>query len=433
MKATTSRCLLPALSLWLFALPAAAEDSRVDELIERLEAQEQEIRTLREEVEDLREGVVHDPKHPEYRREDGQFPVTDYDAPKIRLDIAGQVNQAFTAANDGDKTKAYFVDNDASGSRIRFAAVSTFDETWDLGGTLEVAFSPNNSFDVDQENERAGDLIAVRRGEVWVRDDRFGRLMFGHGSAAADNTAEFDLSMVSGPIMTSGTEFTYGGLLFTNGDDLTQVRVSDAFFNFDGNRMARVRYDTPMFGPAQLSVSAGSDQRYDAALTFGGDYDHWTGIDLPGFTLLGGVGVSRPSDGDEDYRFTSSGSLLHDASGVSLTFSSGFDGGTQDDTPYSLYGKLGWDTRLVRFGPTGFGIDYAWNENLSNEGNEGQTAGVSAVQVFEEYGIEVYGQYRWFGVDGDAPTCTPTPAPGCPTDLSLDDIFLGTLGTRIRF
>jgi transposase len=58
MKATTSRCLLPALSLWLFALPAAAEDSRVDELIERLEAQEQEIRTLREEVEDLREGVV---------------------------------------------------------------------------------------------------------------------------------------------------------------------------------------------------------------------------------------------------------------------------------------------------------------------------------------------------------------------------------------
>ena len=76
--------------------------------------------------------------------------------------------------------------------------------------------------------------------------------------------------------------------------------------------------------------------------------------------------------------------LLHDASGVSLTFSSGFDGGTSDDTPYSLYGKLGWDTRFTPFGPTGFGIDYMWNENLSNEGNEGQSAGFSAVQVFED-------------------------------------------------
>lgn len=433
MKTTTWRCLLPALSLWLFAVPAVAEDSRVDELIERLEAQEQEIRSLRGEVEELRKGVVHDPKHPEYRREDGQFPVTEYDAPKIRLDIAGQINQAATVADDGDKTKAYFVDNGASGSRIRFAAATTFEESWDLGATLETAFNANASANVNQDRERAGDFIQVRRAELWLRDDRFGRVMFGQGSAAADNVAEFDLSLVSGPIMYSGVDFPYGGLLFTNGDDLTELRISDAYFNFDGNRMGRIRYDSPMFGPAQLSVSAGTDQRYDAALTFGGDYDRWSGIDLPGFTVLGGVAVSRPSDNDEDYRFTSSGSVLHDASGVSLTFSNGFDGGTSDDTPYSLYTKLGWDTRFTRFGPTGFGVDYVWNENLSNEGNEGQSAGFSAVQVFEDYGIEVYAQYRWFGVDGDAPACTPGQGVNCPADLGLDDIFLGTVGTRIRF
>jgi hypothetical protein len=415
-----SRGSLPlALALGLLAGPAGAQD-RVDALIERLERQEREIQALRQEVQELRQGVVHAPKNPEYRREDGQYPVTDYDAPRIRLDIAGQINQAFTAAGDGRQTKGYFVDNDASGSRLRFAGVSTFDEAWDLGSTLEIAFSPNNSFDVDQDNERAGDFFQVRRAELWVRDDRYGRLMFGQGSAAADNTAEFDLSLVSGPIMTSGVEFTYGGLQFTDGRRLTGVAIADAFFNFDGNRQGRIRYDSPMFGPAQLSISAGSDQRYDAALTFGGDYDHWSGVDLPGFTALGGVSISRPNQDDENYRVAGSGSLLHDASGVSLTVSSGFDGGTRGDTPYGVYGKLGWDTRLMRFGPTGFGVDYVWNENLSDDGDQGQSLGVAAVQVIQDFGIELYTQFRWFTVDRDE-------------DPSFDDIFLGTLGTRIRF
>jgi len=431
MTTVTTRSALPGLLLLLLAGAAAAEDPRVDALVERLERQEAEIQALRQEVQELRESAapVHRAEHPEYRREDGQYPVTDYDAPRIRIDIAGQINQAFTFAADGKDAKGYFVDNDASGSRLRFAGVSTFAEGPQVGTTLEIAFSPNNSFDVDQENERAGDFIAVRRAELWARDDRFGRLMFGHGSAAADNTAEFDLSLVSGPIMTSGVEFVAGGLLFSDGSDFTGVRIEDAFFNFDGNRMGRIRYDTPMFGPVQLSVSAGSDQRYDAALTLGGDYDHWSGVDLPGFTALGAVGISRPNDDDEDYRFTASGSLLHDASGVSLTVSSGFDGGTRGDTPYSLYGKLGWDTRLVSFGQTGFGVDYDWNENLAADGDQSQSVGIAAVQVLENYGIELYTQFRWYSVDGDDSSCSPFFA--CQDDF--DDIFLGTLGTRVRF
>jgi hypothetical protein len=431
MTTTALRLLPTLLAALLLATPAAAEDQRVDALIERLEKQEQEIQTLREEVQQLREHGGPPPAHPEYRREDGETPETNYENPRIRLDIAGQINQAFNFAADGKDAKGYFVDNDASGTRLRFAGVSTFDEAVDVGTTLEIAFSPNNSFDVDQENERAGDFFQVRRAELWARDDRFGRILFGQGSAAADNTAEYDLSLVSGSIMTSGVEFVAGGLLFSDGSDFTNLRIENAFFNFDGNRQNRVRYDSPMFGPAQLSLSAGSDQRYDAAITFGGDYGHWTGVDLPGLTALGAVAISRPNQGGEDYRFSSSASLLHDASGLSLTVSSGFDGGTSGDTPYSVYGKLGWDTRLMRFGQTGFGLDYAWNENLSNEGNQGQSVGLAAVQVLEAYGIELYTQFRWYGVDGDAPRqCNVS---GCSASQSLDDIYLGTVGTRVRF
>lgn len=48
----------------------------------------------------------------------------------------------------------------------------------------------------------------------------------------------------------------------------------------------------------------------------------------------------------------------------------------------------------MRFGPTGFGIDHDWNENQIEEGDRGQSAGIAAVQVFEAYGIEIFGQLR---------------------------------------
>jgi hypothetical protein len=244
--------------------------------------------------------------------------------------------------------------------------------------------------------------------------------MFGRGSAAADNTAEFDLSLVSGPIMTSGISFIAGGLQFTDGNDLSGLSIGDTFFNFDGDRQNRVRYDSPMFGPAQLSISAGADQNYDAAITFGGDYDHWTGMKFGPFTGLGAVSIAQPNEDDVDYRMAGSWSMLHDDTGLSLTLSGGFDGGTGGGTPYSVYGKLGWDTELVSYGPTGFGLDYGWTQNYDTEGNEGQSVGLAAIQVLSRYGIELYTQVRWFTLDrSERPR--------------LDDIYLGTVGTRIRF
>ena len=225
-------CTFALVALAALAGPVRAQD-RVDALMERLERQERELQSLRQEVKELREQVPPPPQHPEYRREDGEETLTDYVNPRIRLDIAGQVNPAMNIAGDGHNTKLYFVDNDTTASRIRFAGVSVFDRGPQLGTTLEVGFSPNNSFDVSQDNELAGSFIDVRRAEVWVRDDRYGRVMLGRGSGAADNTAEYDLSLVSGPIMTSGASFIAGGLQFVANDRLSGVTVADAFFNFD--------------------------------------------------------------------------------------------------------------------------------------------------------------------------------------------------------
>ena len=354
----------------------------------------------------------------------GQLPdtVVTSGSDKIKLAISGHINRAVNIADDGDDTKAYFVDNDTSNSRIRFVGTGQATQDTTLGSTLELAFSPNNSFDVSQDNESANDFIDVRKAEAFVRDDRYGQLLFGKGQAAADDTAEYDLSLVAGPIMYSGIADIAGGLQFVADGELTGVTVGDAFFNFDGNRQDRIRYDTPLFGPGvQLSVSAGDDQRYDAAVTWGGDYGAWSGVEVGPFTTLGALSIQDPSAPGVDWRLAGSFSALHNPTGLSLTLSGGLDElGGGGDNPYNLYGKLAWDTSFFQFGQTGFGVDVTHGENVSAEGDEGLGVGLAAIQLIEDFGIELYAQVRIYDLDRD-------------TGDSVDEIVVGTVGTRVKF
>jgi hypothetical protein len=422
VRLRSSRLTFTALafaSLALGATDVGAQD-RIDTLIEQLERQAKELAVLRQEVDELRSKVNPTANQPRYFKEDGDEPLTGYDNPRLQIAVSGQVNQALNLVDDGKSTAGYFVDNDNSNSRMRLAGVASFDEGPQLGSTLEVAFSGNNSFDVSQDNERSDDFMQVRRAELWLLDERYGRVMFGRGSAAADNTAEFDLSLVSAPVMLSGVAFPMGGLQFTDGDSLTGITIGEAFFNFDGNRQNRLRYDTPMFGPMQVSASGGSDQRYDLALTFGGDYDHWTGVGLGGFTTLGALAISDPNVDGVDYRLSGSWSMLHNDSGVSFTLSGGLDNGTAGDTPYNLYAKLGWDTQFFAVGATGFGVDYTYSENVTADGDTAESFGVAGVQAFDRFGIELYSQLRLLSLDrANGP--------------DFKDILVFTNGTRVRF
>ena len=430
VRIRTSLCRLIAIAQCVAlstAAGAARADDRIDQLLDRIDRQDREIQELRQEVNELRgKPVVTQPPPPtsdapqQYKREEGDDPLADRGNPGIRLEISGQINQAINFAGDGHDTKAYFVDNDTSNTRLRFAGVARFKEGLEIGPLLEVAFSPNPSSDVSQDREIAGDFFQVRRAELYALDERFGRVTLGRGSSASDDTAEYDLSLVSGPIMYSGISDIVGGLQFTHDGHLTGVHVNQAFFNFDGNRQNRIRYDTPMWGPAQVSVSYGADQQWAAALTFGGDYGRWSAMEVGPFTMLGAVSIFDPNQHGVDFQTAGSWSVLHNATGLNLTFSGGAQEGVKGGTPYNLYGKLGWNAKLLDIGPTGFGVDYTWTENLSGSGDKGQGVGVAAVQVLRKYGIELYTQFRWYTVDrAERPR--------------FDDILVGTLGTRVRF
>ena len=430
-----------ALALGAAVSPVSAQevDARIQALERQMEEMRRTMQSMEAELEALRKApppeavaapapvppeeqpsVVRDqsPAETITTTEEATEPVVSSSQPEVKVSLSGQVNRAINFANDGDSTKAYFVDNDVSNSQFRVLGLANYNEDVRFGGLLEVGFSPNNSSDVSQDNEDAGDLIDVRRAETGVDSKRFGRLWLGEGSAATDNVAEYDLSGLD-VIMYAGVADIVGGLQFTADGDLTGLTVADAFFDFDGDRQNRVRYDTPVFGPGlQFSTSAGSDQRYDASLNWGGDFDQWTGVEVGPFTTLAAIGISDPSEDGVDYRLMGSGSILHNPTGLNFTVSSGMDQADEGD-PYNLYGKLGWYGTLNTLGNTGLGIDFTRGNDVAADGVTGYSVGGAVVQTIEGYGTELYSQVRWYTLDDNDP--------------SVDDITVGTIGTRVKF
>jgi len=415
---------------------AAQQSADIDRLKALIEAQQQQLDALREELEAMRADQVPqtsgerlDPYETEtmmapaaqerepmtptrgvvlLRREDGAL-----------VTLSGQINQAMNIADDGKSTDLYFVDNDVSGSRFRLAANAPLGQAT-MGAVLEVGVSGNNSYEVSQDNQRADDVFTVRHADMRIRDDGWGQFWFGRGSAASDGKAEYDLSLVASSIMYSGVADPVGGLQFTDGSNLTGIAVGDAFFNFDGVRMNRVRYDSPMMGPLQASVSAGSDERWDLGLTLGGNYGEWSGISVGDFVMLGAVAVADPSSNNVDYRLMGSGSVLHEPTGLSFTVSAGKDDLKSGSDPYNLYFKLGYDTRLFSVGATGFGLDYTRNKHVSGQGDEGESVGLAVLQTIDSYGIDLYGQFRRYSLDR-------------AVGPSFEDISVFTAGARWAF
>ena len=157
------------------------------------------------------------------------------------LTLSGQLNPAFNVVDDGVSTDVFIVDNDTSSSRFRLDADASLGET-SLGAAIEVGVSPNNSNSVSQLAPNVDASYDVRKAEVTFRNDSYGRLQVGKGSSAADDTAEYDLSLVAGPIMYAGVADIAGGVLFTDGEDFINLgsaaepdflAVNAAFFDFD--------------------------------------------------------------------------------------------------------------------------------------------------------------------------------------------------------
>ena len=420
--------LLLAVQLFSAGTVAAEEKSVDAKTIERLERlikeQQQQLESLQQQVNQLKKTATEAQTEAKEAKSvakeakmTAQTPVEKVvtsGQERVKLSISGQVNRAVNVVDDGKSTRAYFVDNDNSESRVRFVGTARATDDLTIGSKIELSIAPNKAGEVDQNNQETNNVFDQRWTEVSLDSKRFGKLSLGKGATASYTSAAVDLSQ-TGVISYATIADTAGGMLFrqTSDDSLTDVRIGSAFNSFDGlNRRNRVRYDTPAFYGFRLATSAVSDERYDASL--------WWGGQGYGFKAAGAAAFAYPNQDDADFQYDASFSLLHETTGLNLTLSGGLLERDSQGDARNLYAKTGWLTRFFSVGDTAFGIDYTQSLNLPTGRDKGYSVGFAAVQQFEEFGTEVFLLYRRHSLDRDA-------------EPSVHDINVGSIGARVKF
>jgi uncharacterized coiled-coil protein SlyX len=416
--------LLLAVGL-VYANPALAQDAQTIERLERMiKEQQQQLESLQQQLNQLKQTATEAQSQAKEAKSAAEEAKASAQAPvekmvtsgqeRVKLAISGQVDRAVNIIDDGKNTDAYYVDNDSSNSRVRFIGTAKATDDLTLGSKIELAFAPNESSQVSQDTEDSGDFTDERYVEMSLDSKRFGKLTLGKGDTASNYSAEVDLSKTDIIAYASIADIA-GGMLFrqSNGDSLTNVKVSDAFKDLDGlSRKSRVRYDTPTLYGFSLAGSTISDQRWDAALRWGGQ-----GY---GFKAAGAAAVANPNQDNTNYQYDGSFSLLHEATGLNLTLSAGLLDRDGQNSGTNLWGKLGWLTKFFSVGETAFSVDYDRSINFPTNRDKGYSVGGAAVQQFENYGSELYLQYRVYSLDRDV-------------EPSVQDMYVGTIGARVKF
>ncbi|WP_274629847.1 hypothetical protein [Arvimicrobium flavum] len=319
------------------------------------------------------------------------------DGTVIRL--YGQINMGVLSYDDGQVTDTNFVDNDNSSTRAGLQMSSTRGD-WNFGSTFEVEYQPLASNDVSQVNHTPDWDFGqknIRKAEITMANERFGKLWLGQGSMASDGTAEVDKSGTT-VVAYASIPDTAGGYFFRfEDDDLSDIQVGDAFSDFDGlGRKFRVRYDTPKYNGFGLRASYGvdwvaddADAQYDIAATYDGDFDD--------FVLGGAISLSRNETNDTNF-LAGSVSGLHKASGISLTLAAG-----QEDTdgPSGYYGytKLGYERDFFDIGSTAFSVDYYLGKDIAAEASDSQSVGLAAVQNIDSANLSLWLLWRNYSYD----------------------------------
>lgn len=336
----------------------------------------------------------------------------------IQVQLYGQVNRAIMWADDGHRSKAFFVDGESSGTRFGINGTSNVMPGLKAGAKFEVEYQSNSSDSVNFESPTDNPGLAERWFDVFL-EGAWGRVNLGQGSGAADDASTVDLS---GTGLADGVcTCDWGGKIFfrDSAGGVLGTNVGAVFSNQDfESRYDRVMYTTPVFGGFRAQVGTGqkstAGEVNEASLWYAGKLmgdiqaaigwsdektgSNLAGVEIPSNTTVGG-----------------SVSWLH-ASGFSVTLAhtnQEFSAAPGREDGKHTWGKVGY-----KFGKNAVSVSYGQTENISQNDDEGKVFGAGYVYNPVNW-AEFYVNYHMFQLD----------RPG----VDVEDIMVAAVGTRIRF
>lgn len=331
------------------------------------------------------------------------------------VSVGGHVNREINVADDGDDTKAYFVDSGTIPSYLYVKASGQITDDLTLGGHVEAGIQDNSATRVSQDNETTGTDVVGRYFELTLDSKTYGRLAFGKGFSSSFWLAEVDKSgTYSSNLLSVGNKA--GGLKFydKDTDSLSGIRVLDAFIDIEAiNLVNRVSYDSPVWKGFRLAADAGENQFSAAALKWNhgiGDFD----------LSYAGSGANNPQGGRIDWRVDSGLGVLHKPTGLNLTVAgqrNGFAKRSENGDGYIA--RAGLRRNWFSFGETKMAIDYARGWDVTQDGDRAKSAGAFVFQEVRDWNTELFAGYRLYDLNRE--------------DRRLDDIHVYNLGARFWF
>lgn len=314
----------------------------------------------------------------------------------------GQFNPTYQSVDDGVRNYDGLADNVHSNSRVGFYLRQPI-------GAAKFQFQFETALGF-----RATDKMSQTGGPNWMDWDRtklrhvdfslagaFGKISAGQGSMASDNAAQVDLSGTKVALWQSVKDHAAGYQFTTAGGALSGIKVGDAFPNFDGGRLGRIRYDSPDLSGFTLSASYGTeilkanndDDAYDVTVRYKNK--------LGDFNLESALGVvwNDKATGTDTRDTIGSLSVLH-SSGLNGTIAFG----DRDTTGNYVYAKLGYKAKLFSIGSTAVAVDYVSGDDLVSAGSSSEGFGLAVVQKIDAANLETYVSYRNYSFDDATPT-----------------------------
>jgi hypothetical protein len=345
-------------------------------------------------------------------------------APTVQ--VYGQVSRALLFADDGTQSKWFHVDNEASGTRFGFTGTGQALPGLRYGFRIELDLQSNESQRVTfgptgpvsnfpGHDEDVGGF-AERHMDAWV-EGGWGRVNMGQGDGAANGATESDLSG-TGMANGIGVADLGGGFVHRTAAGAFSTRSIGAAINQQDfeSRYDRLMYVTPTFGGFRAQASWGQNANTDIK-----EISAWYGAKMGGLgELAAAVGWSEQgavAGARKDETIGGSISWLH-GSGFNLTYSY-----SNRDNPIAItaaardstfnYIKAGF-----KRGQHAIAVDYGMGDDFAAVGDEAKMYGIGYVWNPVRW-LELYAAYKVHQLD--------------ITGASLEDIKIGTLGTRVRF
>jgi hypothetical protein len=331
----------------------------------------------------------------------------------VSVALYGQFNKSVQWADDGASgDRIAITDNDVSSTRWGLVIGAPINPNFSFGARLEVELQSNDSNNLTL-NSGGGDNnfgqsnFCERIAEVTLNHKQFGTVSLGQGPTASDGTAEVDLSGTTVVALAANSTLTnLGAVRFTQdtaGHVVSGVQVNSAFNNLDGlSRQDRIRYDTPTIAGFRLSGSFISGGAADVGLIFGRKFGAFQVAAAASY-----FNTNSTSTVNDD-GWAGSASVLHD-SGINVSIAGGKQNtksGLGRPDPDYIHGKIGYVARIFGVGPTSFAVDYSAHDDFAQANgianitrSDGDSVGVTAVQMFSATGTEAYVSWRRWTFD----------------------------------